>query len=223
MNNNQKSKVAIFDYGLGNLFSIKHACNYAGMEPFIISSAHRLMEADLIILPGVGAFGDAMESLRRLDLISPLHDIVDSGKLLMGICLGMQLLMSESHEFGNHKGLDIIKGEVVKFDKPLDTNGKTLKVPHVSWNKIYLTDKQHKIFQNLNDETYMYFVHSFYVKPDNVSNIIFNTYYGNIEFCSGILYNNIFACQFHPERSGPKGLSIYKNLDSIIRSKKQIF
>lgn len=223
---------AIVDYGLGNLFSVKHACQHAGIEAAITSSSKEIWEGDVVILPGVGAFGDAMAALRRLDLITPLKELASSEKVLIGICLGMQLLMSESFEFGRHQGLGIVEGEVVRFESPVHTLGR-LKVPQVGWNRISRCrdlgplaegddSKQDpwlgSPLQGLNDGEFMYFVHSYYAKPENPNVVFALSRYGHIEFCSGLKYRNIFASQFHPERSGPKGLEIYRNIASLIRS-----
>ncbi len=129
-------KAAVINYGMGNLFSVKHACENSGLQATITSSKQEIMAADMVILPGVGAFGDAMEMLRQLDLIPVLQEAASS-KPFVGICLGMQLLATEGYEFGHHQGLDIIKGSVVRFDNPIDDSGKQLKVPHVGWNHIY--------------------------------------------------------------------------------------
>lgn len=216
MHNNSIPEVAIVDYGLGNLFSVKHACDKAGLKSEITSSKGKILESDAVILPGVGAFGDAMETLAKLDLINPLKEVALSGKPFLGICLGMQLIMSESCEFGHYEGLGIIKGSVVHFDNPVDDKGRKLKVPHIGWNCIYKSRRpdlwEDTILNELDDNDFMYFVHSFYVKPDNPDVVLSKSQYGNIEFCSSLNYKNVYACQFHPERSGIKGLQIYKNL-----------
>jgi len=214
-----RPKVAIVDYGLGNLFSVKHACEHAGLEGNITSSHLDVLSADAVILPGVGAFGDAMASLRQLGLVNVLRDVGTSQKALVGICLGMQLFMSESYEFGCHRGLGIIEGDVVQFKDP--TNGATrLKVPHVGWNRICQTDNgswSDSFLDGLSDGDFMYFVHSFYVRPADSRLVLTTTSYGNITFCSTLNRGNLFACQFHPERSGAQGLRIYRNLARQIR------
>jgi imidazole glycerol-phosphate synthase subunit HisH len=150
MNKQRQITVAIVDYGLGNLFSIKHACEYVGLHASITSSPQEILSSDAVILPGVGAFGDAMSALKKLNLITPIKEVASSGKFLMGICLGMQLLMSKSYEFGEHEGLGIIKGPVVRFEDPIGPNGR-LKVPQVGWNRIFMikenpTTKEHKAY-----------------------------------------------------------------------------
>ena len=204
--------VAIVDYGVGNLFSVKHACEYVGMRARITASGEELLEASAVILPGVGAFGDAMAMLGRLDLVSVLREIAGSGKPLIGICLGMQLLMTESHEFGRHQGLGIIRGEVVMFERSVV---KDLRVPHVGWNSIHPDAAggwTGSLLEGLGDGEFMYFVHSLYVSPDDSSVALSTTRYGGIEFCSSLKTGNVSAFQFHPERSGPCGLAVYRNL-----------
>ncbi len=224
-----ETRAAIVDYGMGNLFSVRNACEHAGMQGVITSTKEEILDADVVVLPGVGAFGDAMDSLRRLDLVSVLHDVGASDTPLIGICLGMQLLMSESQEFGTHKGLGIIDGDVVPFDStagPLEP----LKVPQVGWNSIEraaggstpgIMNKPESDtwletpLGGLADGEYMYFVHSLYVRPQDQSVTLSATRYGDIEFCSSLTSQNIFACQFHPERSGPRGLHIYENVAAL--------
>lgn len=211
------------DYGLGNLFSIKHACKRVGMQPIITSTREEILNADAVILPGVGAFGDAMSSLKKLDLIEPLEEVVASYKPLIGICLGMQLLLSQSYEFGIHEGLGFVDGSVFKIENHYKHN--KLKVPHVGWNRIFRNnfhndDLSNLLFKGINDGEFMYFVHSFYVIPKDLEIILTTSHYGDIEFCSSLRYRNIFAFQFHPERSGLAGLEIYKNLALITQRLK---
>lgn len=223
-------QVAIIDYGMGNLFSVRQACEFVGLQAVITSTASEIRAADAVILPGVGAFRDAMTTLERLDLVKVLQDIAASAKPLMGICLGMQLLMTESYEFGNHVGLGIIDGPVVSLRKSVAEFG-TLKVPQVGWNRIYVAPTlpgpeasappeppwKSPLLQDLSNGEYMYFVHSFYSKPTDPEVVVSTTKYGPVEFCSSLSSNNIFACQFHPERSGPGGLQIYRNFAKIIK------
>ncbi len=213
-------KVAIVDHGLGNLYSVKHACLHIGLEAEITSSRRDILSADAVILPGVGAFGDAMATLHRLDLVSVLRDIAVSRKPLLGICLGVQLLMTESYEFGRHKGLGIIEGAVVRFDHPREGE-RILKVPQIGWNRICRytpTDNSGSdpwagtLLEEVRDRERMYFVHSYVVQPQDSSVILSISRYGQIEFCSSVHRGNVFACQFHPERSGVQGLEIYRNL-----------
>jgi glutamine amidotransferase len=223
--NQTRPTVAIVDYALGNLYSVKHACEHEGLEAVITAAREDLLAADAVILPGVGAFGDAMETLRKRDLVSALQEIASSEKPLVGICLGIQLLMTESHEFGLHKGLGIIEGPVVKLDAPREGE-RTLKVPHVGWNSIrrpaagsetVSNTWQGTLLEGLDDGEQLYFVHSFIVQPTDPDIVLSRTEYGGIEFCSSFRRNNIFACQFHPERSGSAGMSLYRNLAATLR------
>ena len=223
------ARVAIVDYEMGNLFSVRQACEQAGLQAVITSSPQEILAADAVLLPGVGAFGDAMETLTRLDLVSVLRDISASPKPLVGICLGMQLLMTESHEFGRHCGLGIIEGAVVRLEECVEGH-RAFKVPQVGWNRIYtMSSGSHKdgdevsdmpwespLLGGLPNGEYMYFAHSFYPKPVDSSVVVSNTRYGDIEFCSSLRSGSVFACQFHPERSGPAGLRIYRNLAELV-------
>lgn len=217
--NPQPITAAIVDYGLGNLFSVKHTCEHTGMKAVISANAREILEADLVILPGVGAFGDAMDGLNRRDLVEPLRDVVASGKPLIGICLGLQLMMTESHEFGIHQGLGLFEGPVVRFDNPRGSAG-LLKVPQVGWNRIYRPARDpdpwtQTPLRGIADREYMYFVHSFYAQPADPTVGLTLTRYGHVEFFSGLRKGNVYAFQFHPERSGPRGLQIYRNLATL--------
>ena len=212
-------RAAVVDYGLGNLFSVGQAAAWAGFDPEITSDRKIIASADAVILPGVGAYGDAMAMLRRLDLVQPLRDLAEAGRPLMGICLGLQLLFSESTEFGSHQGLGIIPGRVVKFEG-LDAGAK---VPQVGWNAVRRPGRagdsdpwQNTPLQGMADGQYMYFVHSYYARPDNPEVILSTTVYGGLEFCSSVRRGNVIAFQFHPERSGPAGLAIYRRAAELI-------
>ncbi len=215
--------VAIIDYGMGNIFSVRTACERVGLTPAIASTSQEVMKADAIILPGVGAFADAMAALQETDLIETLQQVSASSKPLVGICLGMQLLMTESFEFGHHAGLGIIPGSVDRLEKPIGPAGM-LKVPHVCWNRMNRTSPEAwegSLLQGMKDGASMYFVHSFYVKPDDRSVVLAVTTYGHLEFCSALQYRNVFACQGHPERSGKEGLTVYRNLARILGASNQ--
>lgn len=213
--------VAVIDMGLGNLFSVKNACEYVGMNAILTSSRKEIIDSNAVILPGVGAFGDAMKALDELALIPVIDEIVEQQKPLIGICLGMQILMSDGTEFGKFDGLNLIAGTVVRFDKPQSDIG-ILKVPEICWNRMYRTHAHRDDpwletpLQGLSDGVFMYFNHSFYVKPDDEDAVISKTRYGNIEFCSAIKKGNIFGFQAHPERSGRQGLYLYKNIANMI-------
>ncbi|MBI4056110.1 MAG: imidazole glycerol phosphate synthase subunit HisH [Elusimicrobia bacterium] len=209
-------RVAIIDYGMGNLFSVQRACEQVGLDSVLATSPETVLAADGVILPGVGAFGDAMEALRQSGLADALCRVTQEDKPILGICLGMQLLMEESFEFGRHPGLGILKGSVIPLQESASSAGH-FKVPHVGWSQIWRRSKptaavdtwKETPLQNLEDGAYMYFVHSFTVVPESDCSLS-TTRYGQNEFCSSLARGNIFACQFHPERSGPQGLRIYQ-------------
>ncbi len=215
--------IVIVDYRLGNLFSIQNACSTFGLATRVSSSKDDLRNADLAILPGVGAFGQAMGALHELDLVAPLKDFASSGKPLVGICLGMQLLMTESHEFGKHSGLDIVSGTVERFTMEHDGR-RQLKIPHIGWESIRPpTDSDSERswidspLEGVPDQTFMYFIHSYIVKPANSSLVLARARYGSQEFCAALATGNVFATQFHPERSGWDGLTVYRNIEKFAR------
>lgn len=214
-------KIAIVDYGLGNLFSIRMACEVVGLEAVVTLRAQDLFSADAVILPGVGAFGDAMGALRRLDLVAVIHDIAAQKKPLFGICLGFQLFMTESEEFGAHRGLGLVEGRVRSLGTPTESR-KRLKVPNVGWSQLRRAperDWEGTPLSGLAEKTHMYFVHSYIVEPADPALILSTTRYGNVEFCSSLQADAVFGCQFHPERSGPEGLSIYRNLRTQLKAR----
>lgn len=207
--------VAIVDYGMGNLFSVKHACTAAGLEARITAEPGDLAGARAVILPGVGAFGRAMATLTELGFPDALREVAEAGRPLLGICLGLQLLMAESHEFGSHAGLGLIPGDVVKLDPERD------RVPHVGWSPVQRTQASAwdgTVLEGLTDGEHMYFVHSFYVRPSDPNVAVAVTAHGGTPFCSAVRHGSVFACQFHPERSGAEGLRVYRNLARQIRT-----
>ena len=213
-------KVAIIDYEMGNLFSVQRACEWAGLEGVITSDPARVRDADAVILPGVGAFGTAMETLDRKGLSHAIRDFIGYGRPFVGVCLGIQLLMSESSEFGRHLGLGILPGRVVNFE-PVLGSGDLAKVPQMQWNRIHMARPEAwsgTLLDGLPDGEFMYFVHSYYVVPDDSSLVVATTRYGSVEFCSAVQKENIYAYQFHPERSGPAGLHIYGSLAQRLSS-----
>ncbi|WP_295127407.1 imidazole glycerol phosphate synthase subunit HisH [uncultured Chitinophaga sp.] len=206
-----KKKVVIVDYQLGNLFSVKQALLNVGLDVVISSQADDINDADAVVLPGVGAFADAMSNLAKMGLVDPLKNYIAGGKPFMGICLGLQLLFTNSEEFGDSKGLDIIPGTVKKF-KP-SPEFPVLKVPQISWNQIGKPEGRSWDDSPLGESKegeYMYFVHSYYVEPQDHKVALTETTYGDVKYVSSILKKNIFACQFHPEKSAEEGLKIYK-------------
>jgi glutamine amidotransferase len=210
MDNNLK-KVVIIDYQLGNLFSVKQACDTVGINAEISSNREDILNADALILPGVGAFIEAMNNLKKFSLDTAIQNKVNGGTPIFGICLGQQLLFTESEEFGAGKGLDLISGIIKRFPETFEE--RKVKVPHIAWNTIFKLNQEwdNTALKDLNNNDFMYFIHSYYVKPKYDDCILTLTNYDGIEFCSAILRNNIFATQFHPEKSADKGISIYKN------------
>jgi glutamine amidotransferase len=210
MNNNLK-KVVIIDYQLGNLFSVKQACDTVGINAEVSSNREDILNADALILPGVGAFIEAMNNLKKFSLDTAIQNKVNGGTPIFGICLGQQLLFTESEEFGAGKGLDLISGIIKRFPETFEE--RKVKVPHIAWNTIFKLNQEwdNTALKDLNNNDFMYFIHSYYVKPKYDDCILTLTNYDGIEFCSAILRNNIFATQFHPEKSADKGISIYKN------------
>ncbi len=197
--------IAIIDYGMGNLRSVQKGFERVGREAVVTSDPKVILSAAKVVLPGVGAFPDCMRNLREYGLIDAIHKSIESGKPFLGVCLGLQLLFTESEEFGISKGLDIIKGRVVRFKgPPFDT----LKVPHMGWNSLVIKHRPPAL-QDVSDGSHVYFVHSFHVVPEDRDVIATTTDYG-MEFVSSIWKNNIFATQFHPEKSQALGLSILK-------------
>ena len=205
--------VAIIDYKMSNLFSVQAACENVGLSSTITSDKNEILDAKVAILPGVGAFGEAMKYLSDLKLDDTIFQFVDSGKPFIGICLGLQLLFESSQEFGDYSGLGLIEGKVKKFEFYSDNSTK-YPVPQISWNKINKTNGSwdDSLFHNNTNGDFMYFVHSYFVEPENDNIMLSKTTYGNTEYCSSIQQNNIFACQFHPEKSGEIGINIYKNI-----------
>lgn len=222
MSDNGSSEVTIIDYGMGNLFSVKQACEHVGLTAKITSDKKDVAQAPVVILPGVGAFGDAMNNLRKLDLLGVISDFITSGRPFMGICLGMQLLMSESEEFGPHKGIGLFGGKAVKF--PLrHSKGYPIKVPQVGWNRVYGASQKSwdgSPLEGLTGGEYMYFVHSFYVVPEKREIMLSKTRYEDVEYCSALQDGNVFACQFHPEKSGPNGIALYRNFARMVHGIK---
>jgi len=209
--------IAIIDYGMGNLRSVQKGFERMGHEVVVTSDAKTILRASKVVLPGVGAFPDCMRNLREYGLLDVVHKSIGSGKPFLGICLGLQLLFSESEEFGISKGLDIIKGRVIRFKGPaFDASNPqfgALKVPHMGWNSISIK-RRAPALQDVPDSSAVYFVHSFHVVPEDEDVIATTTSYG-IEFVSSIWKDNIFAVQFHPEKSQTLGLSILKRFGEL--------
>ena len=194
--------IAIVDYGVGNLFSLKSSLDYLGLESKITSDEKDLRDADKIILPGVGAFGDAKAKLESTGLIPVIKEEAEK-KPLLGICLGMQLLLEKSYEFGEYEGLGFIPGDVVQFDIP-----KEYKVPHMGWNALDFTQKDCPLFKYIKDKDYVYYVHSFYANTEPKYVAATSNYPIDV---TGVVWNkNVYGTQFHPEKSGEVGLNILR-------------
>ncbi|MFN8396538.1 MAG: imidazole glycerol phosphate synthase subunit HisH [Bacteroidia bacterium] len=205
-------KVVIVDYELGNLFSVLQACLHVGMDVEISNDPAKVAAADGLILPGVGAFGTAMENLRKRGIEEPLKAQVAAGKPFLGICLGLQLLFTDSVEFGSKGGLDLLPGKVVRI--PSEMNGQKVRVPQIGWNTIHAPRPgawQGTPLAHLQEGAYMYFVHSYHVVPSRPEDILTLTNYVGLEYCSGVKRDNILALQFHPEKSGPEGVEVYRD------------
>jgi glutamine amidotransferase len=203
--------IAIIDYGMGNLRSVQKGFEHVGYQAEVTRETGMLSSARGVVLPGVGAFSACMENLRRFGLIEPIRDIVRRQKPFLGICLGFQLLFSESEEFGRQKGLDLFGGKVVGFHPH---NG--FKVPHMGWNRIH-KQKDTRFLEGIADDAYVYFVHSYYVVPQDAGVIATTTEYG-AEFVSSIATDHLFASQFHPEKSQEIGLRVLANFGRFVES-----
>ena len=201
--------IAVIDYGMGNLRSVSKALEFVGAKVTVTDDPRKLRESAGLVLPGVGAFKDAVSNLKKRGLWETIVEEVEKGKPLLGICLGLQLLFEKSYEFGETEGFGFIKGEVVKFDLPAG-----YKIPHMGWNQVY-KKKSSELLKDVKDGEYFYFVHSYYVKPRDESVKLTETDYG-IYFTSAIEKENIFATQFHPEKSQKAGLKLLRNFYRIV-------
>ena len=202
--------ITVIDYGMGNLRSVSKALEFLGAKVKVSSSVSEVEKADKLVFPGVGAFSDCMDEVNKRNLQEPIKDFIKSGKPFLGICMGLQLLFESSEEAPGVEGLKILKGKVEKFKMP------NLKVPQIGWNQIELTakGKANRLFNGIDNEEFFYFVHSYYAVPENEDIIIAKTNYG-LDFCSAINSNNIFATQFHPEKSQKKGLKVLENFITL--------
>lgn len=197
--------IAIVDYGVGNLFSLKSSLAAIGQEAVVTADPQVLRSADQVILPGVGAYGDAADKLHQSGMDKVVTELAASGKPLMGICLGMQLLLDKGYEYGVHDGLGLIHGDVVPIDNVIPAE---LKVPHIGWNALHFCGEKSPLFRYVEEGECVYFVHSYYA-TNCADNTIATTEYG-AELTAAVRCGNVFGCQFHPEKSGKTGLNILR-------------
>jgi glutamine amidotransferase len=200
--------IAIIDYQMGNLRSVQKGFEKVGHQAIITCDPAELAKAEKIVLPGVGAFADAIAELRRRDLVQPIHDAIDAGKPFLGICLGLQLLFDVGYEDGRYEGLGVLRGEVRRFDLPHE-----YKVPHMGWNQAIIR-RRAPILEGINEGAHFYFVHSYYVLPEDPAVVAIEANYRQ-PFCAAIWRENLFATQFHPEKSQADGLKILKNFAEL--------
>ncbi len=200
--------IVIVDYGMGNLRSVQKGFERIGSEALVSRDIRDINSATKLVLPGVGAFPECMKNLKKFGLVESILDFLKSNKPFLGICLGLQLLFDESEEFGLNRGLEVIHGKVKAFDREMG-----LKIPHMGWNQV-IFKKDIAIFDGIDNESYFYFVHSYYVEPEQESDTAAQTDYG-ITFTSAIARGNVFALQFHPEKSQKNGLKILENFSKL--------
>lgn len=205
--------IAIVDYGMGNLRSVEKGIARSGAATLVTSDPAQILAARGVVLPGVGAFGACMDNLARYGLTDTIRRVVDSGRPFLGICLGLQLLFEESEEFGPVAGLGILRGRVVRFAGPALEG---LKIPQMGWNRLRVRRPVAEL-AGLGDEPFVYFVHSYYAVPDDPGLVVASTDYG-VEFAAAISWRNVFACQFHPEKSQAVGLRILENFVGRVRA-----
>lgn len=203
--------IGIIDYGVGNLFSLKSSFEAIGEEVFVSGNKEELQKAEGLILPGVGAFEDAIAKLKENGLDEFVREEAAKGKPLMGICLGMQLLFEKSYEYGEHEGLGLLKGQVVPM---LDSIPAELKIPHIGWNALHIT-KECPLFENLKKDDCVYFVHSYYAQGCEDS-LCATTEYGK-ELTAAVFKDNVYGCQFHPEKSGEVGMKILRSFSALCK------
>lgn len=200
--------VAIIDYDAGNVKSVEKALQYLGQEAVVTRDPEVIRNADKVILPGVGSFGDAMEKLHGYGLVELIHEVAASGKPFLGICLGLQLLFESSDETPGVEGLGILKGKIVRIPE-----GEGLKIPHIGWNSLTYPNRG-RLYRGIPENSYVYFVHSYYLQAQDPSIVVARTEYG-VEIQASVEKGNIFACQFHPEKSSGVGLTILRNFVEI--------
>ncbi len=207
--------IGIVDYGMGNLRSVGKALESLGFRTVVSGKAEELARCRGIVLPGVGAFRDCMLNLRRQGLLPFLSDVLAEGRPFLGICLGLQVLFTESEEFGRHAGIGFFPGRVVRFPAAMRAGGASLKVPHMGWNRVDFS-AAHPAFHGVPDGSHFYFVHSYYVVPDDPGVVAGRTSYG-VDFASAVGKGNLLAVQFHPEKSQAAGLAVLSNFGRLCR------
>jgi len=201
--------IAIIDYGMGNIHSVQKALESFGVEVIVASAAQDIERAEKLVLPGVGAFDDAMRELQKKNLVSAINDNLKKRKVFLGICLGMQLLFEASQEAKEKKGLGVLKGQVKRF-----TQGKGLKVPHMGWNQLKTARQDCPLLKGVQDNSYVYFCHSYYPAPADKNEVAASTDYG-ADFASVVWRDNVYGVQFHPEKSQETGLKILNNFVNL--------
>lgn len=206
--------IAIIDYGAGNLQSVRKALDFIGCETRVTDRPEDFETAEAAVLPGVGAFGDAMASLESRGLVDPVRAFIRQGKPFLGICLGLQLLFDSSEESPGVKGLGVLPGKILRIP-----DGEGLKVPHIGWNSLSFPNGRGRLFAGLSQEPYVYFVHSYYLKAEDPRIVAATTEYG-VSIHAAVEKGNLFACQFHPEKSGAEGLQILRNFAALAAGEK---
>lgn len=205
--------ITIVDYQMGNLRSVQKSLQQVGAEAIVSADKQVIAKADKLVLPGVGGFGEAIAELRQRDLEAPIREFVASGRPMLGICLGLQLLFETGYEGGVHRGLGLLPGEVVRFEGPAYEGELGLKVPHMGWNQV-TKECDAPILRDTPDGTYFYFVHSYYVRPEDPGLVALSCDYGG-EFCAMIWRDNLYATQFHPEKSQSAGLKLLRQFAEL--------
>ncbi|MGM9935655.1 imidazole glycerol phosphate synthase subunit HisH [uncultured Clostridium sp.] len=205
--------IVIIDYGMGNLKSVRNALNYLGIENKISADPNEIKKADALILPGVGAFPDAMETIERLGLDKIIKEETQKGKYLLGICLGMQLLFEKGYEGLEKNGLGLLKGSIVKMK---DDKERNIKIPHIGWNNLNY-NKKDALFNDIDEGKYVYYVHSYFAQGYNDDDLVAYSEYGENKIPGLVRCENVIGAQFHPEKSGSVGLSILKNFGELIK------
>ncbi len=201
--------ITVVDYGMGNLRSVAKALEKVGLNVKVSSNPSDIKNARGIVVPGVGAFGDAIHNLERFGLLEEVIKSIEKGKPYLGICLGLQILFEYGYEFGEHQGLGVLKGKVIRFE-----NREGFKVPHMGWNQVWIK-QENGLFSGIREGEYFYFVHSFYAVPYEKEDIASTTDY-SVEFCSAVEKNNVWAVQFHPEKSQKAGLKLLENFKKFV-------